>query len=87
MYYFMQIVNVLYGDELYHAQVKIKLVTSSLCYVFLINAKLCSYVKNVLHAIISCFHCVLPLIFNKKRNTVQVSISIPSWKSTNYIFK
>ena len=23
MYYFMQIVNVLYGDELYHAQVKI----------------------------------------------------------------
>ena len=50
MYYFMQIVNVLYGDERYHAQVKMKLV-SSLYYVFLINAKLCSYVKSVLHAI------------------------------------
>ena len=55
-YYFMQIVNVLYGDELYHAQVNINLV-SSLCYVFLINAKPCSYVRNVLHAIISCFYC------------------------------
>ena len=44
MYYFMQVVNVLYGDELYHAHVKIILV-SSLCYVFFINANLCSYVK------------------------------------------
>ena len=44
MYNFMQIVNVLYGVELYYAQVKMKLV-SSLCYVFLINAKLCSQVK------------------------------------------